>query len=154
MPARIVYLRPDRHSYINTDVPFNRSIDQIKKMLIQNGCSRIIVQEDLRGKIPIYILGFERDQLPYIIEFPVVYERLKGGERLRMDLSGRIIHDRVKALLIEVEINASPFSAAMLQFMAIRDQSTGQITQMENYIISNSGKISTPALFLTGIGGQ
>jgi hypothetical protein len=147
MTHRIAYLKPKRHIYTRTLVPFERSLGEIKKMLLQNGCSRIGTQEDMRGEIPLHTLIFEKDEIPYIIEFPIIYE---NRNKLRMDISGRIIKDRIKALLIEVEIGASPFTAAMVQFVAIVDHTTGRPVQMENYIINHQKEIPAGTLFLTG----
>jgi hypothetical protein len=149
MTHRIAYLKPGRHIYTKTEVSLDRSVNEIKKMLLENGCSRIGTQEDLRGKVPIYTLIFEKDGLPYMIEFPVVYERLRNNpDKLRMDLSGRIIRDRIKVLLMEVEIGVSPFTAAMAQFVAIADRSTGNPVQMENYLVEHQGEIPGGTLFL------
>ena len=71
-----------------------------------------------------------------------------GPDKLRMDLSGRIIRDRIKALLIEVEIGVSPFPAAMAQFTAITDRSTGHLVQMENYMLEHQKDIPSGVLFL------
>lgn len=150
MTHRIAYLKPDRHIYTRTDVPLERSMAEIKKMLLDNGCSRLGTQDDVRGKIPLHTLIFEKDGLPFMIEFPIVYEKNRGGpDKLRMDLSGRIIRDRIKALLIEVEIGASPFPAAMAQFTAIADRSTGQPVQMENYLLEHRKEIPSGTLFLS-----
>lgn len=59
-----------------------------------------------------------------------------------MDISGRIIHDRIKALLIEVEIGASPFNAAMIQFRALPDPKTGKPVPLENYVIENPDRVA------------
>ncbi len=151
MTHRIAYLKPGRHTYTKTEVSLDRSMNEIKKMLLQAGCSRIGIQEDLRVKVPLHTLIFEKDGLPFMIEFPVIYERLRSGpDKLRMDLSGRIIRDRVKVLLMEVEIGASPFTAAMAQFVAIADRSTGNPVQMENYMLEHQGEIPAGTLFLPG----
>lgn len=145
MTHRIAYLKPNRHIYTRTEVSLEKSMADIKKMLLQNGCTRIGTQEDMRGKTPLYTLIFEKDNLPFMIEFPIIYER---KDKLRMDISGRIIRDRIKALLIEVEIGASPFPAAMAQFAAITDRSTGHPVPMENYMLEHQKEIPAGTLFL------
>lgn len=150
MTPRIAYLKPDRHIYKDTDVPLDRSIDQIKKLLQQAGCARIGTQEDLRGNIPLYTVIFEKDGVPFIIEFPIIYEKKNGKDKLNMALSGRIIIGRIKSLLIEVEIGASPFTAAMAQFTAIMDRSSGRPIQMENYLHEHKNEIPAGTLFLPG----
>jgi len=146
---RIAYLKPGRHTYTGTKVNFDRTMAEIKKMLLQAGCTRMGTQDDIRGQIPLHTLIFEKDGLPFMIEFPIIYERMKRGpDTLRMDISGRIIRDRIKVLLMEVEIGASPFTAAMAQFVAIADRSTGHPVPMENYMLEHQGEIPSGTLFL------
>jgi hypothetical protein len=151
MTHRIAYLKPGRHVYTRTEVSLDRSMTEIKKMLLQAGCTRLGMQDDLRGQIPLYTLAFEKDGQPFMIEFPIIYERMRGrSDKLRMDISGRIIRDRIKVLLMEVEIGASPFTAAMAQFVAIADRSTGRPVPMENYMLEHQKEIPAGTLFLTG----
>lgn len=150
MTPRITHLKSDRHIYTRTDVPIERSMAEIKTMLLQNGCSRIGTQDDMRGEIPFHTLFFEKDGQPFMIEFPIIYE---GNKKLRMDISGRIIKDRIKALLIEVEIGASPFTAAMTQFAAITDRSTGHAVSMENYLLEHRNEIPSGTIFLPSKAG-
>lgn len=155
MTHRIAFLKPGRHIYTRTDVPIEKSMAEIRKMLQDAGCSRIGTQDDMRGKIPLYTLIFEKDGIPFMIEFPIIYERVRGrADNLRMDLSGRIIRDRIKALLIEVEIGVSPFPAAMAQFTAIADRSTGAPVQMENYLLDHQKEIPAGTLFLSAGGSH
>jgi len=142
MTHKIAYLKSSRHIYTQTNVAVDRTIRQIQKMLEQAGCSRIATQTDYRGEIPLHTLAFEKENIPFIIEFPIIYEKLRSTDKLRMDISGRIIHDRIKALLIEVEIGVSPFSAAMMQFRALPDPKTGKPVQMENYVLENPDRVA------------
>ncbi len=152
MTHRIAYLKPGRHIYTKTGkeaVSLERTIAEIKTMLLQNGCTRIATQDDMRGKVPLHTVMFEKEGLPYMIEFPVLYERHQHGpDKLIMEVSGRIIRDRIKALLIEVEIGMSPFTAAMVQFLAIQDRSTGKPTQMENFVLEHPADVPRGTLFL------
>ena len=50
MTHRIAYLKPGRHIYTKTEVSLDRSMAEIKKMLLENGCNRIGTQDDIRGK--------------------------------------------------------------------------------------------------------
>lgn len=149
MTARIAHLKPNRHIYTETAVPFERSMSEIQKMLKQAGCTRIGNQEDMRGNTPSFTIIFEKDAVPFMIEFPLIYERKNREEILNMNLSGRIIRDRIKALLIEVEIGASTFPSAMTQFMAIMDRTTGHPVQLENYVIEHQKELPLGTLFLT-----
>ena len=133
-------------NYTGTTVSFDRSIMQIQAMLEKHKCSRIAIQKDMRGELPTVTLLFEKDNTPYIIEFPIIYERRKNiPDKLRMDVSGRIIHDRIKALLIEVELNLLDFSQGMMAFLAIPDK-TGRPQSLQDFVLDNKAKI-TPGSF-------
>lgn len=129
-------------NYTGTTVSFDRSIMQIQAMLEKHKCSRIAIQKDMRGDIPTVTLLFEKAGLPYIIEFPIIYERRKrDADKLRMDISGRIIHDRIKALLIEVELNVLDFSQGMMAFLAIPDKS-GRPQALQDYVMDNRNQLA------------
>lgn len=129
-------------AYTGTTVPFDRSLMQIQALLEKHKCSRIAIQKDMRGDIPTVTLLFEKANLPYIIEFPIIYERRKrDADKLRMDISGRIIHDRIKALLIEVELNVLDFSQGMMAFLMIPDK-TGRPQALQDYVMDNRGQIA------------
>ena len=148
MTPRIAILKPGRHIYTRTEVSIDRTMAEIKKMLVQAGCQRIGTEDDTRGNTPLYSLRFEKDGLPFLIEFPAIYVKTNSSDKLRMDISARIIRDRIKALLIEFEIGASPFSAAMVQFMAIADKKTGRPVSLENYMLEYREDIPAGTLFL------
>jgi len=141
MTHKVAKIAPGAH-YTGTTVPFNRSISQIEDMLQKHKCSRVAIQKDMRGTIPLVTLLFEKDGLPYIIEFPIIHEiRKNGRETIRMDISARIIHDRIKALLIEVEMNVLDFSQGMMSFLAIPDM-TGKPQAMQDYVLDNRDKFA------------
>jgi len=145
MSHKIVRINPGAN-YTSTTVNFDRSILQIQAMLEKHKCSRIAIQKDMRGDLPTVTLLFEKDGIPYIIEFPIIYEKRKNTpDKLRMDVSGRIIHDRIKALLIEVELNILDFSQGMMAFLAISDK-TGRPQSLQDFVLDNKGKI-TPGSF-------
>lgn len=136
-------------AYTGTTVNFDRSLLQIQAMLEKHKCSRIAIQKDMRGELPTVTLLFEKANLPYIIEFPIIYERRKrDADKLRMDISGRIIHDRIKALLIEVELNILDFSQGMMAFLAIPDK-TGRPQALQDYILDNKGQLSAGTFDIT-----
>ena len=117
MAHKIVTIKPGAN-YTGTTVPFERSLQKIQEMLERFGCSRIMVSKDMRGQVPTITLAFEKAGLPYIIEFPVIYEKRKNTpDKLRMEVSGRVIHDRIKALLIEVQLNILDFSQGMMRWV-------------------------------------
>ena len=136
-------------AYTGTTVNFDRSVMQIQAMLEKHKCSRIAIQKDMRGDLPTVTLLFEKAGLPYIIEFPIIYESRKHtADKLRMDVSGRIIHDRIKALLIEVELNVLDFSQGMMAFLAIPDK-TGRPQALQDYILENKNQISAGTFDIT-----
>jgi len=141
MPHKIVMLKSDAH-YMGTTVNFERSLSQIQAMLEKHGCTRIANQKDIRGEYPLISLLFEKDNIPYLIDFPVIYEEKKRGPKeLRMDVSARVIHDRIKALLIEQEMNLMDFSQAMMQFLALPD-GHGGMTMMQDRILEQYDQLS------------
>lgn len=148
MTHKIVKIPPGAN-YTGTTVNFDRSVLQIQAMLEKHKCSRIAIQKDMRGEIPAITLIFEKAGLPYIIEFPIIYEKRRNvQDKLRMDVSGRIIHDRIKALLIEVELNVLDFSQGMMAFLAIPDK-TGRPQALQDYILENKGQISSGTFDIT-----
>jgi hypothetical protein len=146
MTHKVARLKLDRHIYIETEVPIGRSVSQILAMLEKSGCTRIMNTKDLRGDIPLYSVAFEREGVPFLLEFPIVYEKRRGGsDRLNMNLSGRIVHDRIKSLLIWVEIDAMSFSEAMFQFLALPDKTTGQGITLMEYAMQHGDNLLTGA---------
>lgn len=112
---------PKGYHYTGTVVEFTRSIEQIKQMLMKHGCSKIGEMRTIDEKeIPRLILVFENMGTPFTIEFPTTYTITKGGKKeLNMNVSGRIIHDRVKALLVEVDIGYLNFTQAMMPYLIV-----------------------------------
>lgn len=116
----IVVLKPGMN-YVSTDVKFEKSKEQIKTLLKKFGCSRIVDFEDITAGFSK--IAFEKDRVPFVIEFPITYVE-RGGKynktkELNMKISGRIIHDRIKSLLIAIEINYLDFTQAMMPFIAL-----------------------------------
>jgi len=109
------------YHYTGTTVEFTRSIEQIKQMLMKHGCAKIGEMRTVDGKgIPRLVLVFENMGTPFTIEFPTTYTSTKSGKReLNMNISGRIIHDRVKALLVEVDIGYLDFAQAMMPYLIV-----------------------------------
>ncbi len=148
MSHRIVKISPGAN-YTGTTVSFDRSLLQIQAMLEKHKCSRIAIQKDMRGEIPTVTLLFEKAGLPYIIEFPIIYEKRKrDADKLRMDISGRIIHDRIKAMLIEVELNILDFSQGMMAFIAIPDKA-GRPQALQDYVMDNRNQLSQGTFDIT-----
>ncbi|MEN6610432.1 MAG: hypothetical protein ABFC24_06285 [Methanoregulaceae archaeon] len=154
MTHKIVTVKPDYH-YYGTEVPFDKSLMQIQSLLIKHKCSRIAPMQDYRGEVPLHTLFFEKDGLPYMIEFPIVYVEKSTGNQyspkkkeLRMNISGRVIHDRVKALLIECEFGLWDFQQAMMQYLMIKGPD-GCTQALQDYIQENRSSIPTGQIFDT-----
>lgn len=102
--------------YQTTDVPFAQSQEEIKDLLRKFKCEEILSYE---GNTDIK-LAFKKEGVPYLIEFPLIYEEgRKTQSRLRMDISGRVILNRIKTQLIDVEIGSLSFMQAMLRMVAL-----------------------------------
>jgi hypothetical protein len=137
MSHPVVYLNRDA-PYMGTEVSFDKSINQIQMMLEKHGCTRVAWQRDTRGEYPLVSLLFEKDNIPYIIEFPVIYR--KSDKKLMMQAGARVIHDRIKALLIEQELGLLDFSQAMMQFIALPD-GRGGVTSMQNALEGQADRL-------------
>ncbi len=129
-------------AYTGTEVPFTRSLQQIKAMLEKHNCKKIAEMKDAGNKYPLYTLAFEHQGVSYIIEFPVTILVSEGGrtKNLNINVSGRIIHDRVKALLIAEEIEYMSFSQAMMEFIAVRSHD-GIMVPLSQQIEECSGQL-------------
>jgi len=112
---------PKGYHYTGTVVDIARSVEQIKQMLMKHGCSKIGEMRTFgENEAPRLILVFENKETPFTIEFPVTYIITKGGKKeLNMNISGRIIHDRVKSLLVEVDIGYLDFTQAMMPYLLV-----------------------------------
>ena len=119
---------PKGYHYTGTVVEFTRSIEQIKQMLMKHGCAQIGEMRTIDNQgIPCIVLVFKNHDTPFAIEFPITYVRTKSGKKeLNMNISGRIIHDRVKSLLVEVDIGYLDFTQAMMPYLIVSTQ-TGQM---------------------------
>lgn len=151
MSHKIVMVKPGSH-YYGTTVPFDKSVNDIIKLLRKHGCSKIAPIEQA-GDPPLHTLFFEKDMMPYLIEFPLTYvEKHETNQfsrmvkTLHMQISGRVIHDRIKALLIEVEYGIYGFDEVMLPHLLVRDNS-GQNKALSEFMIENRNRIATGTVF-------
>lgn len=102
--------------YQRTDVPFQQSVEDIKALLRKFKCDEILSHE-AGDKITI---AFKKEGVPYIMEFPEIYEERKNQPvRLRMDISARVVYNRIKTTLVDVEIGVLSFMQAMLRMIAL-----------------------------------
>ena len=131
---------PKGYHYTGTTVEFTRSIEQIKQMPMKHGCSKIGEMRTINNDgVPHLVLVFENIGTPCTIEFPTTYISTKSGKKeLNMNISGRIIHDRVKALLVEVDIGYLDFAQAMMPYLLV-DTPRGRIA-LEDAVKENEDK--------------
>lgn len=147
--------------YTGTEVHFSRSISEIKALLQKFNCDTVIEYQSkgdaaarARGEGDLYTLGFEKDGLKYLVEFPITYVENSRGKTLNMDISGRIIYNRIKAQLIDVEIGYLSFHEAMISNLALPTP-RGVMTVMD--IVQEQAKEireGTAGMFLLTSGGR
>jgi hypothetical protein len=110
--------------YAKTETPFDRSVADIKGLLRKFKCDKIVdfsqtATLEKIGKVELTTIGFEKDGLQYRIDFPITFTENSQEKRLNMDVSGRIIHNRIKAQLTDLEIGYLTFHEAMFANLAI-----------------------------------
>lgn len=119
--------------YTGTTVSFQRSVQQIMDMLTKHKCAKMGVVTETGGDLQTTTMVFEKTGAAYIVEFPVIYYVDSKGRRLNMNISGRIVHDRIKAILVDVEIGYLEFSQAMMGYRALPDGSGGMMSLQDAY---------------------
>ena len=110
--------------YTDTEMSIEESIAKIKVLLKRFGCQTIIDYQKegidpKHGVLSYNTIGFEKDGLKYMIEFPITFVEHSLGKRLNMGISGRIVYNRIKALLVDAEIEYLTFHEAMLPYLAL-----------------------------------
>jgi len=112
-----IFLKPNAaFPYTQTRVPLDSSISLIKALLKKFSADEIVVYEN--GKE--VKIGFRKGNVPYIIDFPEIYiEGPKTPAKLSMDISGRIVYNRIKTILLDVELGTLSFMQAMLRNVAL-----------------------------------
>jgi hypothetical protein len=148
-------------SYYSTDVAFDRSLLQIQAMLEKHKCSRIALQKDMRGDYPTVTLLFEKTGLPFIIEFPITLTEKRKGEsgrggnkfsplvkEINMQISGRVIHDRIKAQLIEVELGMQDFEQALLPYLLVRGKD-GRPEMLQDFVLDRKAQLAQGTFDIT-----
>lgn len=108
---------------------FDKSINEIKTLLLKFKCERFQVGEDRRGEEPLITLWFERMGQVYKLDFPVTYI----NKSLDMRVSGRIMYHHIKALLVAAEIEYLDFSQIMMGYRALPDGKGGAVTIQDAY---------------------
>ena len=138
MTHRILKVKEGFH-YARTEVSFESSLQQIRALLNKHGCSRIAEMSDNRGERPIHTLAWEKDGIPFMVEFPVTYT---ASGKLNMAISGRIVFNRIKSMLIEVEIDLWSFVQAMSPFLALPGRD-GKPEPMYEYVEEHRAELTS-----------
>lgn len=127
--------------YFGTKVPLDRTISQIKDILRKFGCDKIAEMDDAIGT---HVIAFTNKGKSYLVDFPMTVIQVgpKGRkiQESRPDIGARIIHDRIKALLISVELEFLEFDQAMLPYLLVRGNG-GVPTTLEKRIGEIHGTI-------------
>ena len=132
--------------YLHTTIPVEKSISEIKELLIKYGCERVITDSSKvrigNKDYPAEMMGFVHKGTRYIIHFPITitFKGRYNEEILDMRISGRIVYNKIKALLVDVEIDYLNFNQAMVQFIAI-PTSNGEIVSLAEYVELNQKQI-------------
>lgn len=102
--------------YIDTDIPFERSIEEILKLLNKFKCDEILTYR--AGDE--FKIAFKKGGWPYLIEFPFTYTQGKRRQReLNMRISGRIVYNRIKSVLVDATLDELEFMQAMFRYVAL-----------------------------------
>ena len=145
--------RHKRFPYADAPSPIHHSIAEIKTLLSRFKCERIIDFSDMgRDEITLHTIGFEKDGHRFLIEFPIIYVENKAGKKLNMNISGRIVLARVKALLIDAEIETMSFAEAMLPYLLLPTASGRPMTASEILTLPDIKERSRETSFMLGDG--
>jgi hypothetical protein len=122
--------------YLNTTVAFEKSFGEIQGLLMKFGCSDLITRNTpstVPGttlKCNKYMIGFVQKGNKFLIEFPIfiVPTGRNGIKEVRMNPSGRVILNKIKAMLTDVEMDYLTFEQAMMPYQLIAGQDGNPIT--------------------------
>lgn len=108
--------RGSKFPYIDTDVPFEKSVDEIIKLLKKFKCDEILTYQNGDE----FKIACRKGGWPYLIEFPLTYVRgRQKPAELNMRVSGRIVYNRVKSTLVDATMDDAEFREAMFRYLAI-----------------------------------
>lgn len=146
MVHKFLYIKSSKKSvipYLGTSVPFEKSFGEIQGLLMKFGCedllTRTTVSIEPKHKLPctLYSIAFLHKGNRFLIEFPIVIvaggTRYRTEEKINMNVSGRIMLNKIKALLVDVEMEYLSFAQALLQFQLIADGS-GQMVTIQDFV--------------------
>ncbi len=146
--------------YLNTTVEFTKSFGEIQGLLMKFGCADLITRQT-PSKVPgttlnctLYTIGFVQKGNHFLIEFPVFIVPFGRDhhKEVRMNVSGRIMLNKVKALLVDVEMEFLSFEQAMMPFQLIAGRD-GQPVTIQDFVDNNRAEIASgKSVFLLGNG--
>ncbi len=146
--------------YLKEHVSFPYSMSAIQELLQRHQCEQIAtsakqVEDKEHGTYTRYSLAFIVRGEKFLVEFPVIFARSTKGTALRMDISGRIIFYKIKALLTDVEIGYLDFTEAMMPFRVITLPGGSQVP-LADYVKQHGQELSagTADLLLLPGGSQ
>lgn len=122
--------------YIDTDVAFERSVEEIIKLLKKFKCDEILTYQNGDE----FKIAFRKGGWPYLIEFPLTY--VKGKQRppeLNMRISGRIVFNRIKSVLVDATLDEAEFMQAMFRYVALPIQ--GGLVLLTDVVAAQKDKI-------------
>jgi hypothetical protein len=138
--------------YLDTTVDFNKSFGEVQALLRKFGCEDIMTRSQvssvpkLKIHCDLHTIAFVHKGTKFLIEFPVVIVtqgRFGDERKLNMNVSGRIIFNKVKAMLVDVEIEYLTFSQAMMPFRIVAAQDGRPIT-MQEFVDENQTRLADP----------
>lgn len=148
--------------YLNTTVSFEKSFGEIQGLLMKFGCSDLITRQTPSmvpgSKLPCtqYMIGFIQKGNHFLIEFPIFIVPIGRNheKEVRMNISGRIMLNKIKALLVGVEIEFLSFEQAMMPFQLIAGRDGKSVTILD-FVDENRTAIATGGnVFMLESGGK
>ena len=146
--------------YLNTTVTFEKSFGEIQRLLMKFGCSDLVTRQTpsivpgTKISCTRYMIGFVQKGNHFLIEFPIFIVPFGRDhhKEVRMNVSGRIMLNKVKTLLVDVEMEFLSFEQAMMPYQLIADRN-GQPVTIQDYIDDNRKEIATGKnVFMLGEG--
>ena len=148
--------------YLNTTVEFTKSFGEIQGLLMKFGCADRITRQT-PSQVPgtslnctLYTIGFVQKGNHFLIEFPVFIVSMGRDKHkeVKMNVSGRIMLNKVKALLVDVELEFLSFEQAMMPFQLIAGHD-GNPTTIQDFVDDNRSEIASgKTAFLLGSGSK
>ncbi len=138
MVKKITLELGSKFPYIDTDVAFERSTEEIIKLLKKFKCEEILTYQNGDE----FKIAFRKGGWPYLIEFPLTYVKGKQRQRppeLNMRISGRIVFNRIKSVLVDVTLDEAEFMQAMFRYVALPIQ--GGLVLLTDVVAAQKDKI-------------